>query len=81
MGWPIDEIIALMIQSPLCDCVHQLWSNYVTHEPFTPPPNSFSLQNKRKEGNEGYVALYREGQSKACWDKNEFIRKLEYERI
>lgn len=45
------------------------------------PPNSFSLQNKRKEGNEGYMALYREGQSKVCWDKNEFIRKLEYERI
>lgn len=48
---------------------------------FYPPPNSFSLQNKRKEGNEGYMVLYREGQSKACRDKNEFIRKLEYERI
>lgn len=69
-----DPISSLWLCPPV---MIQLWNTWT----FYAPPNSFSLQNKRKEGNEGYMALYRKGQSKACWDKNEFIRKLEYERI
>lgn len=44
-----------------------------------PPPKH--IDDERKEGNEGYITFYREGQSKAFGDKYEFIRKLEYERI